>query len=60
MMREYEHPRTIGRYWYACACGHIMLFHDIQDLEQPLPVCCVDGCIGQCGYPTIDVIPADR
>lgn len=37
--------------WWGCPneprCGHAGIFHDIEDLEDQQPRCCVDGC--RCG-----------
>lgn len=36
--------------WEACACGHLMLLHDVEDMDGSNPTCCVDGCSQQgCG-----------
>ncbi len=37
--------------WWRCpnnpACAHAAAFHDIEDLEDEIPRCCVEGC--RCG-----------
>ncbi len=30
--------------WEYCACGHLMLLHDVEDMDGTNPTCCVDGC----------------
>jgi hypothetical protein len=39
--------------WWLCPnaprCGHGAVLHDIYDLEDTVPRCCVDGC--DCGKP---------
>lgn len=38
--------------WWKCPndppCGHAGLLHDVEDYEDPLPTCCVEGC--RCGH----------
>lgn len=29
-------------------CGHARIAHDVEDADDPLPMCCVDGC--GCGH----------
>lgn len=36
--------------WKNCACGHLMLLHDVEDMDGSNPTCCVEGCNQQgCG-----------
>lgn len=34
--------------WWRCpnepSCGHAGVFHDIEDWDDDLPRCCVEGC----------------
>jgi hypothetical protein len=30
--------------WTLCPCGHMMLLHDVEDLDGTNPTCCVEGC----------------
>lgn len=36
-------------------CPHPALLHDIQDLEDPSPTCCFEGC--RCGQPATAGLP---
>jgi len=42
---------TAEQRWWLCPntprCGHAGVLHGIDDRDDPLPRCCVDGC--QCG-----------
>lgn len=37
--------------WWLCPnlprCGHPAVLHDIEEYDDPVPRCCVDGC--RCG-----------
>jgi hypothetical protein len=51
-----DHPGRGGlpladTHWRACRCGHVMLLHDVEDMAGTSPMCCVDGCAGQCESP---------
>jgi hypothetical protein len=30
--------------WRRCPCSHLMMFHDVEDLDGTDPLCCVDDC----------------
>lgn len=34
--------------WDWCRCGHLMLLHDVEDMDGTRTTCCVEGC-GQAG-----------
>ncbi len=34
-------------FWTWCQCGHLMLLHDVEDMDSSNPTCCVDGCTQQ-------------
>lgn len=36
--------------WAYCrGCGHVMLLHDVEDMDGGNPSCCVEGCNQRCG-----------
>lgn len=37
--------------WLHCVCGHAMVLHDVEDLEDRYPTCRVPGCSGECPRP---------
>lgn len=43
--------------WWRCpndpSCGHAGAFHDIEELGDPIPTCCVEGC--PCGHVSAEV-----
>lgn len=44
---------TVAPPWWAnyCACGHLMMRHDIEEYDgDGSDTCCVEGC-GQVGCP---------
>jgi len=50
---------TLGRLttaWWLCPneprCPHGALLHDVDELDDPTPTCCVDGC--PCGHAVSD------
>ncbi len=36
-----------GEWWKHCKCGHAWMFHDIEEMDDPNPTCCAEGC--RCG-----------
>lgn len=34
--------------WDRCPCGHLMLLHDVEDVDGNNPTCCVEGCDRSC------------